>query len=49
MWTGVVSAMKAEVDAFVTGVVRAAGLEAIAKGQLPSLLPSGDPKDADKP
>jgi hypothetical protein len=45
--TRITSAAKAEVDAFVTGVVRAAGLDAIAKGQLPSLLPSGnhDKKD----
>jgi len=35
---------KAEVDAFVTGVVRAAGLQSIAEGRLPSLLPSGDTK-----
>ena len=34
----------AEVDAFVTGVVRAAGLQSIAEGRLPSLLPSGDGK-----
>jgi hypothetical protein len=40
--TKITSAAKAEVDAFVTGVVRAAGLEAIANGRLPSLLPSGD-------
>lgn len=43
--TRITSAAKAEVDAFVTGVVRAAGLEAIADGRLPSLLPSGDKKD----
>lgn len=43
--TKITSAAKAEVDAFVTGVVRAAGLEAIAKGQLPSLLPSGKKAD----
>jgi hypothetical protein len=41
--TRITSAAKAEVDAFVTGVVRAAGLEAIAGGKLPSLLSSGDP------
>lgn len=40
--TRITSAAKAEVDAFVTGVVRAAGLEAIAEGRLPSLLPSGN-------
>lgn len=38
----ITSAAKAEVDAFVSHVVRAAGLEAIAEGRLPSLLPSGD-------
>jgi hypothetical protein len=38
------TAAKAEVDAFVTGVVRAAGLQSIAEGRLPSLLPSGDTK-----
>lgn len=41
--TRITSAAKAEVDAFVTGVVRAAGIEAIAGGRLPSLLPSGKP------
>ena len=40
--TRVTAAAKAEVDAFVTGVVRAAGLQSIAEGRLPSLLPSGD-------
>lgn len=35
----ITTAAKAEVDAFVTGVVRAAGLEAIAGGKLPALLP----------
>jgi hypothetical protein len=38
----ITSAAKAEVDAFVSHVVRAAGLDAIAEGRLPSLLPSGD-------
>lgn len=38
--TRITTAAKAEVEAFVTGVVRAAGLEAIASGRLPSLLPS---------
>lgn len=42
--TRVTTAAKAEVDAFVTGVVRAAGLQSIAEGRLPSLLPSGDTK-----
>jgi hypothetical protein len=40
--TRVTTAAKAEVEAFVTGVVRAAGLQSIAEGRLPSLLPSGD-------
>ena len=39
--TKITTAAKAEVDAFVTGVVHAAGLEAIAGGRLPSLLPRG--------
>lgn len=39
--TRVTTAAKAEVEAFVTGVVRAAGLASIAEGRLPSLLPSG--------
>jgi hypothetical protein len=39
--TRITTAAKAEVDAFVTGVVRAAGLQSIAEGRLPSLLPSG--------
>jgi len=43
--TRVTSAAKAEVDAFVTGVVRAAGLASIAEGKLPSLLPGGSDKD----
>jgi hypothetical protein len=42
--TKITTAAKAEVDAFVSHVVRAAGLDAIAKGRLPSLLPSGDKK-----
>ena len=37
----ITSSAKAEVDAFVTNVVRAAGIEAIAGGKLPSLLTSG--------
>jgi hypothetical protein len=45
--TRITSSAKAEVDAFVTGVVRAAGLEAIAGGKLPSLLSSGDPSGRD--
>ena len=43
--TRVTTAAKAEVEAFVTGVVRAAGLQSIAEGRLPSLLPSGEKKD----
>ncbi len=39
--TRITTSAKAEVDAFVTGVVRAAGLQSIAEGRLPSLLPSG--------
>jgi len=39
--TRITTAAKAEVDAFVTGVVRAAGLASIAEGRLPSLLPGG--------
>lgn len=42
--TKITSAAKAEVDSFVSHVVRAAGLDAIAEGRLPSLLPSGDGK-----
>lgn len=42
--TRISTAAKAEVEAFVTGVVRAAGLQSIAEGRLPSLLPSGDAK-----
>ena len=38
--TRITTAAKAEVDAFVTGVVRAAGLQSIAEGRLPPLLPS---------
>jgi len=46
----ITTSAKAEVDAFVTGVVRAAGLQSIAEGRLPSLLPSGDVKEPeDKP
>ena len=45
--TRLTTAAKAEVDAFVTGVVRAAGLQSIAEGRLPSLLPSGDIKRKD--
>ena len=42
--TRITTSAKAEVEAFVTGVVRAAGLQSIAEGRLPSLLPSGDTK-----
>ena len=42
--TRITTSAKAEVDAFVTGVVRAAGLQSIAEGRLPSLLPSGATK-----
>ena len=38
--TRITTAAKSEVDAFVTGVVRAAGLQSIAEGRLPALLPS---------
>lgn len=38
--TRVTTAAKAEVEAFVTHAVRAAGLQAIAEGRLPSLLPA---------
>lgn len=44
--TKITSAAKAEVDSFVSHVVRAAGLEAIAEGRLPSLLPSGTKDEA---
>ena len=47
--TRITTSAKAEVDAFVTGVVRAAGLQSIAEGRLPSLLPSGDTKREEKP
>ena len=40
--TRITTAAKAEVDAFVTNVVRAAGLQSIAEGRLPSLLPGND-------
>lgn len=46
--TRITTAAKAEVDAFVTGVVRAAGLQSIAEGRLPSLLPSGKSDDEEK-
>jgi hypothetical protein len=47
----ITTAAKAEVDAFVTGVVCAAGLQSIAEGRLLSLLPSGDKKhgEGDEP
>ena len=38
--TRITTAGKAEVEAFVTHAVRAAGLQAIAEGRLPSLLPA---------
>lgn len=38
--TRITTAAKAEVEAFVTHAVRAAGLQAIAEGRLPSLLPA---------
>ena len=40
--TKIATAAKAEVEAFVSHAVRVAGLDAIAEGRLPSLLPSGD-------
>lgn len=40
--TRITTAAKAEVEAFVTGVVRAAGLQSIAEGRLPSLLPGNE-------
>ena len=43
--TRVTTAAKAEVEAFVTGVVRAAGLQSIAEGRLPSLLSAGKSKE----
>jgi len=46
--TRITTSAKAEVDAFVTGVVRAAGLQSIAEGRLPSLLPSGDEPKKDE-
>lgn len=45
----ITTAAKAEVDSFVSHVVRAAGLEAIADGRLPSLLPSGEKSKDDAP
>lgn len=39
--TKIATAAKAEVEAFVSGTIRAAGLQSIAEGRLPSLLPSG--------
>ena len=47
--TRITTAAKAEVDAFVTGVVRAAGLQSIAEGRLPPLLPSGDAERKEEP
>lgn len=44
--TRVTTAAKAEVEAFVTGVIRAAGLASVAEGRLPSLLPGGAKDDA---
>ena len=46
--TRVTTSAKAEVEAFVTGAVRSAGLQAIAEGRLPSLLPSGNTKPDDE-
>ena len=46
--TRITTAAKAEVDAFVTHVVRAAGLQSLAEGRLPSLLPAGNAKEDDK-
>ncbi len=43
--TRIATAAKAEVEAFVSGAIRAAGLDAIADGRLPSLLPSGAPTE----
>lgn len=43
----VTTAAKAEVEAFVTHAVRAAGLAAIAEGKLPSLLPGADKVEAE--
>lgn len=43
--TRIATAAKAEVEAFVSNAIRAAGLEAIADGRLPSLLPSGDKRE----
>lgn len=42
--TRITTSAKAEVEAFVTHAVRAAGLQAIADGRLPSLLPAA-PED----
>jgi len=39
--TRITSAARAEVDSFVSNMVRAAGMEAIRQGKLPSLLSSG--------
>jgi hypothetical protein len=43
--TKITTAAKAEVEAFVTGAIRAAGLQSIAEGHMPSLLPSGEKED----
>jgi DNA-binding transcriptional ArsR family regulator len=43
--TRITTSAKAEVEAFVTHAVRAAGLAAIAEGRLPSLLPAAKPDD----
>lgn len=43
--TKVATAAKAEVEAFVSHAIRAAGLDAIAEGKLPSLLPAAREED----
>ena len=47
--TKIATAAKAEVEAFVSHAIRAAGLDAIAGGRLPSLLPSGDQPEPKEP
>lgn len=44
--TKIATAAKAEVEAFVSHAIRSAGLDAIAEGRLPSLLPSGPSVDS---
>lgn len=46
--TRITSAAKAEVEGFVSHAIRAAGLQSIAEGRLPSLLPAAKPEEPDE-